>query len=73
MIYTTESYRIRYNKLLKPLEHLEEGTYLRLNVRTKIKLIQEQLETIDQISLAEDFETLMKSFNRYVYLKNQIE
>jgi hypothetical protein len=23
--------------------------------------------------LAEDFETLMKSFNRYVYLKNQIE
>jgi hypothetical protein len=23
--------------------------------------------------LAENFETLMKSFNRYVYLKNQIE
>jgi hypothetical protein len=26
-----------------------------------------------QISLAEDFETLMKTFNRYVLLKNQIE
>jgi hypothetical protein len=73
MIYTTEPYRIRYVKLLKPLERLDDNTYLRLNVRTKIKLMQEQLDIISQISLAENFETLMKSFNRYVYLKNQIE
>jgi hypothetical protein len=35
--------------------------------------MQEQMDVILQISLAEDFETLMKTFNRYVLLKNQIE
>ena len=73
MIYTTSPYRIKYRKLLRPLERLEDGIYLRLSVRTKIKLMQEQLDVISRISLAEDFDTLMTSFNRYVYLKNKIE
>ncbi len=73
MIYTISPYRIKYRKLLRPLERLEDGIYLRLSVRTKIKLMQEQLDIISKISLAEDFDTLMTSFNRYVYLKNKIE
>jgi hypothetical protein len=35
--------------------------------------MQEQLDVIAQIALAEEFDTLMEKFNRYVYLKNQIE
>ena len=73
MIYTTAPYRTKYRKLLRPLEDLESGTYLSFNVRTKIRLMQEQLAVIAKISLAEEFEVLMKDFNRYVYLKNQIE
>ena len=73
MIYTTAPYRTKYRKLLRPLEYLEGGTYLSFNIRTKIRLMQEQLAVIAKISLSEEFEVLMKTFNRYVYLKNQIE
>ena len=73
MLYSVWPYRIKYRKLLRPLERLDSGIYLRLSVRNKIKLMQEQLDVIAKISLAEDFDILMKSFNRYVYLKNQIE
>lgn len=73
MIYTTDSYRIKYRKLLRPLEDLDSGTYLSFRVKNKINLMEEQLAVIAEISLAEDFEILMKTFNRYVYLKNQIE
>lgn len=73
MIYSVLPYQTKYKRLLKPLEKLEEGTYLSLNVRNKITLLQEQLEIIDIISWAEDYDTLMNSFNRYIYLKKQIE
>jgi hypothetical protein len=35
--------------------------------------MQEQLQVIDIISISDDYETLMKNFNRYIYLKKQIE
>jgi len=35
--------------------------------------MQEQIEVINEIMLAEDYELLIKKFNRYIYLKNQIE
>ena len=73
IIYSTDSYKTKYKKLLKPLERLEEWTYLSLSVRNKIELMQEQLEVISELSLAEDYEVLMKNFNRYIYLKKQIE
>lgn len=73
IIYSTNAYKIKYKKLLKPLEELEEWTYLNLSVRNKIKLMQEQLDVIEALSLAEDYEVLMKNFNRYIYLKKQIE
>ena len=73
MIYTTEPYRLKYRRLLRPLELLSAWAYLNFRVRSKIKLMQEQLDIINQLSLAEDFDALMKTFNRYVYLKNQIE
>lgn len=73
IIYSTSSYKIKYKKLLRPIEKLKEWTYLSLNVRNKIKLMQEQLDVIETLSLTEDYEVLMKNFNKYIYLKKQIE
>lgn len=73
MVYTTAPYRIKYKRLLRPLEDLDSGIYLSFNVRNKIKLMEEQLTVISKISSAEKFEVLMQNFDRYVYLKNQIE
>ena len=73
MLYTVEPYRIKYRRLLRPLEYLGDGTYLSFRIRSKIKLMQDQLDVIDKLSTIEDFKVLMDTFNRYVYLKNQIE
>jgi hypothetical protein len=35
--------------------------------------MQEQLDVINDLALAEEYEVLMKNFNRYIYLKKQIE
>jgi hypothetical protein len=34
--------------------------------------MQEAITAIDNINSTNDFDTLMKNFNRYIYLKNQI-
>ncbi|HRX64086.1 MAG TPA: hypothetical protein P5060_03220 [Candidatus Absconditabacterales bacterium] len=73
IVFTVSPYRIRYKRLLKPLNDLGENTYLSARVRKKINLMQEQIEVINEIMLAEDYELLIKKFNRYIYLKNQIE
>lgn len=71
--YSISPYRIRYKRLLKPLENLSEEVYLSSSTRQKIKLMQEQLDVIAQIMLVEDYDTLMRYFNKYIYLKKQIE
>ena len=71
--YSVSSYRVKYKKLLRPLENLKTTVFLRSNVKYKISLMQEQLDVINKLLWAEDYETLTKNFNRYLYLKNKIE
>lgn len=71
--YSVMPYRQKYKKLLKPMENLGSMVYLRSHVRNKIYLMQEQLDLINKILLTEDYETLIKYFDRYIYLKKQIE
>ena len=35
--------------------------------------LQEEIDAIDNIINATDYDTLMKNYNRHLYLKNQIE
>jgi hypothetical protein len=38
-----------------------------------ITYLKEQVQVIENILTAEDYDVLIKNFNRYVYLKKQIE
>lgn len=71
--YTVLPYRDKYRKLLKPMEDLNTSVYLRSNVRNKIYLMQEQLDVINELLNVDDYENLVKYFERYIYLKKKIE
>lgn len=73
LIYSSSVYKLKYKKILKPLESIQTGVYIKPGIRDKISLMQEQIQVINDISLSQDYEILMKNFNRYVYLKTQIE
>lgn len=73
LIYSSSPYRLKYKKIIKHLEKLEWDIYIKAELKNKISLMQEQLQVIDIISISDDYETLMKNFNRYIYLKKQIE
>gem|GEM_PF-1104337 len=73
LIYSSSTYRLKYKKILKPLENIGESIYIKPCIRNKISLMQEQIQTIDAIAVSQDYDTLMKTFNKYVYLKKQIE
>ena len=73
LIFSTSPYQLKYKKLLKPLIHIENERNLSWSVRNMISLMQEQIQIVDNIIISTDYDTLMKNFNRYVYLKKQIE
>lgn len=73
LIFSASPYQLKYKKLLKPLSHIENERSLSWSVRSMIALMQEQIQVIDNIITSKDYDVLMKNFNRYVYLKKQIE
>jgi hypothetical protein len=73
LIYSTSSYRSKYKTFLKQFNVLDDDVYISSSIKNVVSLIKEQIEVIDNILISEDYETLMKNFNRYVYLKKQIE
>jgi len=73
LIFSASPYQLKYKRLLKPLKYIENEKNLSWSVRNMIALMQEQIQVIDNIIMAQDYDTLMKNFNRYVYLKKQIE
>lgn len=74
VVYTTSSYRTICKKTLKWLKNIQSQWWkISSSVKKKMDYLQEEIDTIDNIMKATDYDTLMKNFNRHIYLKNQIE
>lgn len=74
VIYTVSPDQIRYKKVLKSLNNLSNQWWKFSNdVTKKIKYLEEDINLIDKIFESTDYDTLIKNFNRHLYLKNQIE
>lgn len=73
LVYSTATDRSNFKKTLKHLENIEKnGWHHSTSVKKKINYMQDAITAIDNINSTNDFDTLMKNFNRYIYLKNQI-
>lgn len=73
LIYSSATDRSNFKKTLKHLENISKnGWYLSYTVKKKINYMNDAITAIDTINSTNDFDTLMKAFNRYIYLKNQI-
>jgi len=73
LVYSTATDRTNFKKTLKHLENIEKnGWHHSSSVKKKISYMQDAITAIDTINSTNDFDTLMKNFNKYIYLKNQI-
>ena len=73
LIYVTATDRTIYKKALKSLEDIEKNwLYIKYNTRKIMDQIKESIVAIDTINSTDDFDTLLKNFNKYIYLKNKI-
>lgn len=73
LVYSTATDRTNFKKTLKHLENIEKnGWHHSSSVKKKISYMQDAITAIDTINSTDDFDTLMKNFNKYIYLKNQI-
>lgn len=73
LVYITATDRTNYKKALKHLDNIEKnGGYINPSIKKKIGYMNDAIAAIDTINSTDDFDTLMKNFNRYIYLKNQI-
>ena len=74
VIYTVTPYQTKYKKILKQLNNLKnQWQKLSYDVNKKMDYLQEDITIIDKIIDSTDYDTLIKNFNRHLYLKNQIE
>lgn len=74
IIYTTSTYGTNCKKALKWLKNIQSQWWrISSSVKKKMEYIQEEIDTIDNIMQATDYDTLIENFNRHLYLKNQIE
>ena len=74
IIYTVSPYQTKYKKVLKHLENYKNQWWrITSDVKRKMDYFQEDITVIDNIINATDYDTLIKNFNRHLYLKNQIE
>ena len=74
MIYNVTPYQTKYKKILKQLNNIKnQWQKLSNDVKKKMEYLQEDITVIDNIIKSTDYDTLMKNFNRHLYLKNQIE
>lgn len=73
LVYSTATDRTNFKKTLKHLENIEKnGWHHSSSVKKKMSYMQDAITAIDTINSTDDFDTLMKNFNKYIYLKNQI-
>lgn len=74
VIYTVSSYQTRYKKALKYLNNYKaQWGMISNDVKKKMDYLQEDITVIDKIIDSTDYDTLIKNFNRHLYLKKQIE
>lgn len=74
VVYTVSPYQTKYKKVLKNLNNLRDKWWKFSNdVTKKIKYLEEDIDLIDKIFESTDYDTLIKNFNRHLYLKNLIE
>lgn len=73
LIYSTATDRSNYKKTLKYIWAIEaQWWYVNYTIKKKLNYMTEAIKAIDTINSTDDFATLIKNFNRYIYLKNQI-
>lgn len=73
LVYSTATDRTNFKKTLKHLDNIEKNGWRHSSsVKKKMSYMQDAITAIDNINSTDDFDTLMKNFNRYIYLKNQI-
>lgn len=72
LIFSASPYQLKYKKILKQLNQID-AKLITWSIKNKMNFMQEQVEVIDNIISATDYDFLIKNFNRYVYLKKQIE
>ncbi len=74
VVYNSTPYRATYKKALNALNAIQQQWWKHSSSTTKkIEFMQEEITVIDNIIQATDYDTLIKNFNRHLYLKNQIE
>lgn len=74
IVYTVTPYQTKYKKVLKNLNNLKDKWQILSNdIKKKMDYLQEDITVIDRIFDSTDYDTLIKNFNRHLYLKNQIE
>ena len=74
VVYTTSSYKTTCKKALKGLQNIQSQWWkISSSIKKKMGYLQEEIDTIDNIIKAADYDTLIKNFNRHLYLKNLIE
>lgn len=74
IVYTVTPYQTKYKKVLKHLNNYkEQGGKIPSDIKREMDYFQEEISVIDKILETSDFDTLVKNFNRHLYLKNLIE
>lgn len=74
VVYTVSPYQTKYKKALKHLNNLgAQWGIVSNDVKKKMNYLQEDITVIDNIIKATDYTTLIKNFDRHLYLKKQIE
>lgn len=74
IIYTVSPYQTKYKKVLKHLNNYKnQWGKIPSDIKRKMDYFQEEISVIDNLIEATDFDTLIKNFNRHLYLKNLIE
>lgn len=73
LIYSSATDRTNFKKTLRHLDNIEKNWwYISYSAKKKINYMKDAITAIDNMNSTDDFDTLMKNFNRYIYLKNQI-
>jgi hypothetical protein len=73
LVFSVSPYYTKYKRFLRSFKPFENSRTLSRNVKNTVAYMKEQVQVIENIMSATDYDVLIKNFNRYVYLKKQIE
>ena len=74
IVYTVSPYMTSYKKALKSINNInKQWEKLTNDIKKKIKYLEEDITVLNNIIWATDYDTLIKNYNRHLYLKTQIE